>query len=235
MGRCLKVEHASKERSNLIQLVSVNVATPSVLGRVNGEPVWSGIRKSPVDTANSLWLSEINLSGDGQADLQVHGGLDKAAYAYPSEHFAGWSLELGESLGAAPFGENLSTLGVLEQEARIGDVWEWGTAVLQVTQLRWPCYKLGLYRGRSDVQKRMLSSGRTGWYLRVLRPGEVPASGPLVVAARDPQRVTVRDAHLAMRDAALRQPDLVHSVMEHPALAEQWRAPPAARLGRHRR
>ncbi len=215
----------------MIQLVSVNVATPSVLGQVNGERVWSGIRKSPVDTASSLWLSEINLSGDGQADLEVHGGLDKAVYAYPSEHFAGWSLELGESLGAAPFGENLSTLGVLEQEARIGDVWEWGTAVLQVTQPRWPCYKLVLHRGRSDVQKRMLSPGRTGWYLRVLRPGEVPASGPIVVAARDPQTVTVSDAHLAMRDTALRRPDLVHSVMEHPALAEQWRAPLAARLG----
>jgi len=223
-----------KERRNLIQLASVNVATPSVIGQVQGEHVWSGIRKSPVDTAGSLWLSEINLSGDGQADLEVHGGVDKAVYAYPSEHLAGWSLELGESLGAAPFGENLSTLGVLEQEARIGDVWEWGTALLQVTQPRWPCYKLVLHRGRSDVQKRMLSTGRTGWYLRVLRPGEVPASGPIVVDAQDPRRVTVRDAHLAMRDTALRQPDLVQSVADHPALAEQWRAPLAARLGRHR-
>lgn len=218
----------------MIQLVSVNVATPSVLDQVNGERVWSGIRKSSVDAASSLWLSEVNLSGDGQADLEVHGGLDKAVYAYPSEHLAGWSLELGESLGAAPFGENLSTLGVLEQEARIGDIWEWGTAVHQVSQPRWPCYKLVLYRGRSDVQKRMLSSGRTGWYLRVLRPGEVPASGPIVVAAQDPQAVTVRDAHLAMRDTALRQLDLAHSVVEHPALVEQWRAPLAARLGRPR-
>lgn len=217
----------------MIQLVSVNEATPSVLDQVDGERVWSGIRKSPVDTASSLWLSEINLSGDGQADLAVHGGLDKAVYAYPSEHLAGWSVELGESLGAAPFGENLSTVGVLEHEARIGDVWEWGTAVLQVTQPRWPCYKLVLHRGRSDIQKRMLSSGRTGWYLRVLRPGEVPASGPIVVPAQDPRTVTVRDAHLALRDTALRQPDLVRSVMEHPALAEQWRAPLAERLARH--
>ncbi len=223
------------ERPTVIQLASVNVATPSVLGQVHGERVWSGIRKSAVDPAGSLWLSEINLSGDGQADLEVHGGVDKAVYAYPSEHLAGWSLELGESLGAAPFGENLSTQGVVEQEARIGDVWEWGTAVLQVSQPRWPCYKLVLHRGRPDIQKRMLSTGRTGWYLRVLRPGEVPASGPIVVAARDPQTVTVGDAHLAMRDTALRQPDLVHSVLEHPALAEQWRAPLAARLGRHRR
>ncbi len=215
-----------------IRLAAVNVATPAVLGQVRGENVWSGIRKTPVVPAATLWLSEINLSGDGQADLEVHGGPDKAVYAYPSEHLPGWSSELDERLGPAPFGENLSTIGVLEQDVRIGDVWEWGAAVLQVTQPRWPCYKLVLHRGRSDVQKRMLSSGRTGWYLRVLQPGEVPAGGPIAVASRDPQAVTVYDAHLAMRDTVLREPDRVRSVMEHPALSEQWRAPLAARLWR---
>ena len=135
-----------------------------------------------------LWLSAINLTGDGQADLSVHGGLDKAVYAYPSEHLDAWSAELDEELGPAPFGENLSTIGGLERDVRIGDVWSWGEATLQVCQPRWPCFKLALYRARTDIQLRMRTNGRTGWYLRVLEPGEVPAAGPIAVVREDPSR-----------------------------------------------
>ena len=126
-----------------IQLAVVNVGTPTVLATVTSENVWSGIRKQPVDPSAPLWLSTLNLAGDGQADLSVHGGVDKAVYAYPSEHLDAWSAELDEELGPAPFGENLSTIGVLETDVGIGDVWTWGEAVLQVTQPRWPCFKLG--------------------------------------------------------------------------------------------
>ncbi len=216
----------------IIQLATVNVGTPTVLATDNGENVWSGIRKQAVGRSESLWLSTLNLSGDGQADLSVHGGVDKAVYAYPSEHVAAWTDELEGDLGSAPFGENLSTAGVNEQDVCIGDVWSWGTALLQVTQPRWPCFKLALYRGRRDIQARLRSSGRTGWYLRVLEPGEVPAAGPIERAARDPRNITVRDAHLAMNDVQLRALDLVRSVAEHPTLAEQWREPLVARLGR---
>ena len=152
----------------------------------------------------TLWLSEVNLSGDGQADLSVHGGVDKAVYAYPSEHLRAWSEELHEDLGPAPFGENLSTMSVLEDQVNIGDVWLWGSARLQVSQPRWPCYKLALYRGRPDIQSRLRTSGRTGWYLRVLEVGEVPAAGPIQVEAEDPARVSVRDAH--PRDGRLPSP-----------------------------
>lgn len=120
----------------MIRLVSVNVGTPSVLGEVKGERIWSGIRKRPVAPDAVLWLSDVNLGGDGQADLSVRGGLDKAVHAYPSEHLAPWSAELGEDLGPAAFGENLSTSGVAERDVRIGDVWQWGTATLQATQPR---------------------------------------------------------------------------------------------------
>jgi MOSC domain-containing protein YiiM len=181
-----------------------------------------------------LWLSALNLGGDGQADLSVHGGVDKAVYAYPSEHLGAWSEELGDGLGPAPFGENLSTIGALEHEVHIGDVWSWGTALLQVTQPRWPCFKLALHRGRPDIQARMRSTGRTGWYLRVLEPGEVAAVGPIRVAAEDPARVSVRDAHLAQADVHLRDPGAVKVVAHHPALAEQWRAPLLDRLERQR-
>jgi MOSC domain-containing protein YiiM len=180
-----------------------------------------GSASSEVDSSTSLWLSTLNLAGDGQADLSVHGGVDKAVYAYPSEHLAVWSAELDEELGPAPFGENLSTVGVLEHDVGIGDVWTWGQAVLQVTQPRCPCFKLSLYRGRRDMQNRLRTSGRTGWYLRMLEDGEVPASGPIKRTSQDPQEISVRDAHRATSDVHLHEPDLVEAVAGHHALADR--------------
>ncbi len=217
---------------SMIELTAVNVGTPTVLAVAADENVWSSIRKLSVASTTTLWLSELNLSGDGQADLSVHGGVDKAVYAYPSEHLAEWREELDGDLGPAPFGENLSTVGALEDDVHIGDGWSWGTALLQVTQPRWPCFKLALYRQRADVQARMRSTGRTGWYLRVLNVGEVPAAGPIEVATKDSARLSVRDAHLAMLDVHLSDPDLVRRVAGHPALAEQWQAPLLERLDR---
>ncbi len=213
----------------LVRLAAVNVGTPALLGEVKGDRVWSGIRKHPVDPDSRLWLSWLDLAGDGQADLDVHGGPDKAVYAYPSEHLQPWADELGEVLGDAPFGENLSTVGVLEQDVRIGDIWEWGTARLQVTQPRWPCYKLSLYRQRDDIGPRFRASGRTGWYLRVLETGEVPAAGPIALTQADAAGVSVHDAHLAMLDRRL-SPERLRAVAEHPALADQWRGPLLRRL-----
>ena len=213
----------------VVRLAAVNVGTPTLLGALNGDPVWSGIRKRPVDPGGPLWLSRLDLAGDGQADLDSHGGPDKAVYAYPSEHLAPWENELQESLGDAPFGENLSTIGVLEQDVGIGDIWRWGSARLQVSQPRWPCYKLSLLRGREDIGPRIRSSGRTGWYLRVLEPGEVPAGGPIEVERQDEAGITVRDAHLAMLDRHM-SPERLREIAEHPALAQQWHAPLMRRL-----
>jgi MOSC domain-containing protein YiiM len=217
--------------SDGIRLVSVNVGTPTPLGEIRGERVWSGILKRRVDPATVLWLSLINLAGDGQADLDVHGGLDKAVYAYPSEHLDVWEHELGRDLGHAQFGENLSTAGATEDDVNIGDIWRWGSAILQVTQPRWPCFKLTMYLHRGDIQARFRSSGRTGWYLRVLEPDDVPVAGPIELSSRDPAGISVLDAHLAMLDRQ-RRPDLVRAVAEHPALADQWRAP-LLRRGEH--
>src|SRR6478609_12234211 len=131
----------------MVELATVNVGVPQVLVEQDGQRIYSAIAKQPVADGTALWLSLLNLAGDGQADLSVHGGPDKAVYAYPSEHLAPWSEELGEDLGPAPFGENLSTRGVLESDVHIGDVWSWGAAHLQVSQPRWPCFKLALHRG----------------------------------------------------------------------------------------
>lgn len=212
-----------------IQLAAVNVGTPTLLGEIKGDRIWSGIRKQPVAPNERLWLSYLDLAGDGQADLEVHGGSDKAVYAYPSEHLATWADELGQALGDAPFGENLSTVGVLEGDVSIGDVWQWGSATIQVTQPRWPCFKLDMLWGRDDIGPRLRASGRTGWYLRVLEPGEVPVGGPIELAERDRAGVTVHDAHLAMLDRRM-PPERLRDVAGHPALAKQWQAPLLRRL-----
>lgn len=215
-----------------IGLAAVNVGTPSLLARTDAGDVWSGIAKHPVPPGTALWLSAINLSGDGQADLSVHGGADKAVYAYPSEHLDPWRDELGEELGDAPFGENLSTVGATEDDTCIGDVWTWGGATLEVCQPRWPCYKLALHRRRPDIQKLMRRSGRTGWYLRVLEPGAVSADADITVVRRDPAHLSIMDAHLAMGDRHLEDLDRLRALAAHDRLSDEWRLPLRERLAR---
>jgi MOSC domain-containing protein YiiM len=165
----------------------------------------SAIGKRPVAAA-TLRLEVLNLEGDRQADLRVHGGPDKAVYAYPSEHLPRWNAELRTepAMGPGTFGENLTTVGWLEDEVRIGDIWAWGEAYLQITQPRSPCYKLALVTGRPDLLKRLVESGRTGWYLRVLQPGRVPIAGPMRLVKRHPAGITVLDAHRAASPGATR-------------------------------
>lgn len=217
----------------MIGVAAVNVGVPALLASTDdGQRVYSGIAKRPVAAGTVLWLSLVNLSGDGQADLSVHGGPDKAVYAYPSEHLPAWEAELGEPLGDAPFGENLSTTGALEAAVHIGDRWRWDDAVLEVCQPRWPCFKLALHRQRADIQGRMRQNGRTGWYLRVLEPGEVTVGSSIEVVETDPRGLSVLDAHEAMGDRHLERRDLVAALADHPALAAEWRVPLQERLAR---
>ena len=211
-----------------VVLVSVNVGVPAVIGtNRGGNPIRSGIVKRPV-TTTSLRLDALNLEGDRQADLTVHGGADKAVYAYPSGHLPRWNEELGVDFGIGTFGENLTTAGWAEDDVRIGDVWAWGDALLQVSQPRSPCYKLATVTGRPDLLKRFVRSGRTGWYLRVLRPGTVPVAGPIAVVERGPEGITVLAAHRALTAetgwAALEE------IAGAPALAAAWREPLQQRL-----
>lgn len=213
-----------------VRLVSVNVGRPQVIGLHRGRPVSSGIHKLPV-AAGSLRLGRVNLDGDGQADLTVHGGPDKAVYAYASEHFAAWRDDLaalgvtsgtGWEPGPAAFGENLTTAGVTEADVCIGDRWAWGDALLEVVQPRTPCYKLALYSGIGRMAGLFRSSGRCGWYLRVVKGGTVPVGGPVTRAARGPLGVSVLDAHRAALPAATDEE--VERVLSVPALAGEWRA-----------
>ena len=188
-----------------IELVSVNVALPSYLCERRGHIIESGIRKQPVST-ETVTVSETNIAGDGQGDLRVHGGPEKAVYAYPSEHWAPWTEELkpAQPYGPGSFGENLSLAGILEHEACIGDIWRWGEVRLQICQPRYPCYKLAEVLKRPSVVKAMVENGRTGWYFRVLTPGTAPASGTIELEACDPAGVTVAMVHAARLPGAER-------------------------------
>ena len=213
-----------------IGLLAVNVGRPRLLARQHGEPVQSGIAKQPV-TVPSLGLDRLNLEGDAQADLTVHGGPDKAVYAYPSEHLPWWTAELGHELGPAAFGENLSTVGATEDDVSIGDRWRWGEALLEVSQPRSPCYKLALHRGVGDIGPRFNASGRTGWYLRVLETGDVPTAGPIEVVERHVLGATVGAIHAAFHDRDV-PPEVLEALLCVEPLADGWKAALARRLWR---
>ena len=198
---------------------AVYVGQPTVIGMSRGKPVVSGIAKRPV-TESSVFVGRTNIAGDGQADRVNHGGPDKAVYAYPAEHLGAWKTERGYSDGPAMFGENISIVGVLEDEARIGDVWRWGDALLQISQPRWPCYKLALHRDDPKLLKAFVASDRCGWYLRVLEHGEAPVGGDIELAERHPAGVTVRDAFRAARKVAT--PELFQRVRALDVLASTW-------------
>src|SRR5215472_7629178 len=162
-----------------MKVLSVNVGMPLTV-QWKGKPVSTGIFKEPV--SGRIKLRTLNFDGDGQADLSAHGGPDKAAYAYPVEHYAYWQRELPDmTLPWGIFGENLTTEGLPDDTLQLGARLRIGSAEVMVTQPRLPCYKLGLKFGRDDMVKRMLASGRQGIYFKVVTEGEVAAGDPIVL------------------------------------------------------
>lgn len=177
------------QEGNEMKLVSVQVGGPRTV-RWQGKPVSTGIYKEPV--AGRLMLYRINLDRDRQADLTVHGGPDKAVYVYPSEHYPIWQAEFPDMLMLyGMFGENFTTEGLDESSVHIGDQFRIGGAVVEVTQPRLPCYKLGIRFGRPEIVQRFQASGRCGFYLAVLHEGEVGAGDVWEHMARNDQQVSV--------------------------------------------
>jgi MOSC domain-containing protein YiiM len=174
-----------------MNIVSLNVGLPrDVLW--HGRTVTTGIFKEPVE--GRIKLRKLNLDGDRQADLTVHGGAQKAVYCYPIAHYDYWKKELpGRQLPIAIFGENFTTEGLLESEVHLGDRFSVGSAELVVTQPRLPCYKLGIRFQSDDMVKRFLASGRGGFYFAVTREGEVGAGDEIKRVARDPNAVPVSE------------------------------------------
>jgi len=174
-----------------LRLLSLNVGLPRQV-RFQGELVTTGIFKKPVQ--GSVRLRKLNLEGDKQADLKVHGGVDKAVYAYAGEHYDYWRQELPDmSLPWGMFGENFTTEGMFEESVNIGDQFKVGTANLIATQPRMPCYKLGVKFGSMDMIKRFLASGLTGVYFKVMKEGELEQGDEIKLIKKDENSVTIKD------------------------------------------
>ena len=203
-----------------MKILSVNVGLPREVAW-QGKLVTTGISKDPVKSP--VMLRRLNLDGDGQADLTVHGGVTKAVYAYPSEHHAFWRAELPTmDLPFGMFGENLTTEGLLEDAVYIGDRFRVGEAELMVTEPRMPCYKLGIKFGRADIIKRFLASRRSGFYFAVTREGMVSAGDALELIGREQQDISVADI---TRLYAFEKDDLkgLRRAVEVEALPENWK------------
>ena len=174
-----------------MKIVSINVGLPREV-EWHGRMVTTGIFKEPV--IGRLALRKLNIDGDRQADLTVHGGEHKAVSCYPAEHYAYWKKELpGHELPLGMFGENFTTEGMLESAVHLGDRFSVGSAEVIVTQPRLPCYKLGVRFGSDDMVKRFLASKRTGFYLAVTHEGEVGAGDEIRLLDRDPNAIPVSE------------------------------------------
>jgi len=203
-----------------MKIISLNIGKPQLV-MVNEQPVSTGIFKKPI--ADRVMLRTLNLDGDRQADLSVHGGPYKAVYVYPSEHYLFWKHELPEmELPWGMFGENLTTTGLLETETHIGDRFRVGSAEVKVTQPRMPCYKLAIRFERNDIIKRFLVSERTGFYLSVLKEGEVGAGDEFELLERNTSDVRVVDV-VRLYSSDKRDLDLLRRAIASESLPNNWR------------
>lgn len=200
------------------RLLSVNVGLPKAVD-TGARVVETAIWKQPV--AGRVRVRGVNLDGDRQADLSVHGGPDKAVYAYAIEETRLWEEELGRELGAGAFGENLTTAGVDVSGALLGERWRVGTTLLEVVQPRLPCFKLGLRMGDPRFVRRFSRASRPGAYLRIVAEGELGAGDPIAVERDEGQDhgVSVR----LVSDAILNDPSLVPRALEAPQLIPNLR------------
>jgi MOSC domain-containing protein YiiM len=203
-----------------MRVVSLNVGLPRIV-RWRGRPVSTGIFKDPA--SGPLHVAGVNFEGDAQADLELHGGPDKAVYVYPVEHYAHWQTELGRPLPWGMFGENLTVEGVPREDAiAIGDRLRIGSAEFLVTQPRLPCFKLGIRFDDAAMVRRFLRAERTGYYLRVVAEGDVEAGDRVEILARDPTGVPIAQlTRVFTRDR--RDPDTIHRLLGASALPNGWR------------
>lgn len=203
-----------------MKLISLNVARPR-LAVYQGMTLNTGIFKKPV--SGRVMLRTLNLDGDRQADLSVHGGPYKAVYAYPSEHYEYWRGELpGIDLPWGAFGENFTTQGLAEVDVQIGDVLKVGSVVVMVRQPRMPCYKLAAKFQRDDIIERFLASGRSGFYFSVEQEGEVGEGDSIEFVARNQDGISIIEMNqLFVRDKYNRA--LLQKAIATAALPESWR------------
>jgi len=213
-----------------MKVVNVCVGMPQIVRTSEEGFVTTSIFKQPVD--GRVRVNELNLEGDAQADLRVHGGWSKAVYAYPGEHYAFWRNELPEmELGHSQFGENLTTEGLVETDVRIGDRFRIGTVEFIVTEPRMPCSKLGIRFGRKDIIRRFLQSRRSGFYLAVTRAGELAAGDNIEILSRDENEVSVTDiVRVWVEDKG--DVDTMKRALNIGSLPETWKEPFRERIAK---
>jgi MOSC domain-containing protein YiiM len=198
------------------QVLSVNVGVPRQV-EVGRRVVSTSIWKEPVE--GRVQVRGVNVDGDDQADRSVHGGPDKAVYAYASEDADWWARQLGRDLGVAPFGENLTTRGIDLSEARVGERWAVGGTILEVRQSRMPCFKLGLRQGDPSFVRAFAEADRPGAYLAIVEEGDIGAGDPIEVIHRPDHDVTMRLMHRAL----LQDHDLLPHLLDAQELMPEWR------------
>ncbi|MGB7601969.1 MAG: MOSC domain-containing protein [Candidatus Sulfotelmatobacter sp.] len=203
-----------------MKLISLNVSRPR-LALYKGATVNTGIFKKPV--SGRIALRRLNLEGDQQADLSVHGGPYKAVYAYPVQHYEFWRRELPDvDLPWGMFGENFTAEGLSEDEVHVGDLFRIGSATLMARQPRMPCYKLALKFQRDDILERFLLSGRSGFYFSVEQEGEVGVGDSIELAVQDPSAITIAEMNRLFVQEKYNH-DLLQKAIATAALPESWR------------
>jgi MOSC domain-containing protein YiiM len=213
-----------------LKIISLNVALPRLV-TYKGQTINTGIFKSAV--TGPVALRTLNLDGDRQADLTVHGGLFKAVYGYPSEHYEFWRNELpGMNLPWGMFGENLTTEGLSENLLHIGDRLKLGSSILMVRQPRVPCYKLAAKFQRSDILARFLRSGRSGFYFSVEQEGTVEVGNEIELLSQESSGITISEMNHLFADDRYNQ-ELLEKAIATPALPEDWRDYLKKRLSRN--
>jgi MOSC domain-containing protein YiiM len=202
-----------------MKLISLNVGRPRLIV-YNGTTIDTGIFKNPVSAP--IQLRTLNLDGDRQADLTVHGGPYKAVYAYPSEHYPFWRNELPElEFPSGMFGENFTTSGLSEDELHVGDRFQIGSSIIMVRQPRMPCYKLAAKFRRDDIIDRFLVSGRSGIYFSVEQEGQVAPGDSFELLSREQQGITIAEMNqIIVADRYNR--DLLEKALNTSALPESW-------------
>jgi MOSC domain-containing protein YiiM len=202
------------------KLLSLNVARPR-LTVYKGAAINTGIFKIPV--SGTVRLRTLNLDGDRQADLSVHGGPHKAVYAYPSEHYDYWRRQLpGMDLPWGMFGENFTTTGLFEDDLHVGDRFQIGSAEIMVRQMRMPCYKLTAKFQRDDMIERFLHSGRSGFYFSVEREGEVSVDDSFEAISQEPDGITIGEMNVLVATDRYNL-ELIEKALATPALPDDWK------------
>lgn len=202
-----------------MKIVSINVGLPQEV-EYKGKLTSTGIFKSPID--GPVMMRSLNIDGDGQADLTVHGGVDKAVYAYPYEHYSFWRQKTGrDDFTLGQFGENLTTEGLLEDQVFIGDIFSIGQAVVQISQPRMPCFKLGIRMGDPQFPKYFVAAQRSGFYFRVLKEGEIDTGDIFERTVVDEGQMSVTTLFNLVYDMS--DITLVERASQLSALPQEWR------------